>query len=549
MGHEGSADGPAHDLAHDLADDQVDVAVIGCGPVGGVLATLLGRLGHRVVVIERHAVPYPLPRAVHFDHEIGRILQACGIGADLPDVSEAGHDYEWRNGAGQVLLKFGGRPTGPSGWPDMNMFCQPALERLIEQAAADQPTVEIRRGWRLVGLDDGPDGATLTLEPDAGAAEHLRARYVIGCDGANSTVRDLVGTTVTDLGFFYDWLIVDVVLHEPRVFDPINLQICEPTRPTTAVSGGPGRRRWEFMRLPHESVEELDDVARAWQLLEPWDITPDAATLERHAVYRFQARWADRWRTGNVLLAGDAAHQMPPFAGQGMCSGLRDAANLAWKLDLVLTGRSPAELLDVYEVERSANVRAIIDFSMELGQVICVTDPAEAAERDARMAEGAASGEAGPPPPLPGVTAGIIRADDPLSGGLFVQGRVDDGRGSTALLDDVVGVGWRLVTVHPDLAGRLSADARDRLAGIGGRVVTVAEADDVDGTYSSWFAEHDVVAVLQRPDFHLFGSACQPGDAGALLDDLHRSLTSPTDSPDAANSPLSPLPAPDGGTR
>ncbi|MDQ6697742.1 MAG: bifunctional 3-(3-hydroxy-phenyl)propionate/3-hydroxycinnamic acid hydroxylase, partial [Actinomycetota bacterium] len=319
-------------------EDVSDVAVVGCGPVGGVLATLLGRRGHRVVVIERHARRYQLPRAVHFDHEAGRILQACGLGADLAAISEPGGAYEWRNGSGQVLLRFGARPTGPSGWPDANMFWQPALEDLIERAAERLPSVDVRRGLRLVALADGPGGVTLTVEPDSGGPQQrVYARHVVGCDGANSTVRDLIGSSFIDLGFFYDWLIVDVAMHEPRVFDPINLQICEPSRPTTLVSGGPGRRRWEFMRLPDESIDELDDASRAWELLEPWDVTPDNATLERHAVYRFQARWADRWRQGNVLLAGDAAHQMPPFAGQGMCSGLRDAANLAWKLDLVLT--------------------------------------------------------------------------------------------------------------------------------------------------------------------------------------------------------------------
>ncbi len=518
-------------------DVSFDVAVIGCGPVGGVLATLLGQLGHRVVIVERHALPYRLPRAVHFDHEIGRILQACGLGADLTEVTEPGSEYEWRNGSGQVLLKFGGRPTGPSGWPDMNMFWQPGLERLIEQAAAAQPTVEIRRGCRLVALDDHPDGVTLTVEPDAGAPEHLSARFVIGCDGANSTVRDLVGTTVTDLGFFYDWLIVDVLLHEPRIFDPINLQICEPSRPTTVVSGGPGRRRWEFMCLPGETVDELDDVSRAWELLEPWDITVENATLERHAVYRFQARWADRWRTGNVLLAGDAAHQMPPFVGQGMCSGLRDASNLAWKLDLVLAGRSPADLLDAYETERSENVRAVIDFSMALGQVICVTDPQEAAERDALMAEGAATGEPQAPPPLPGVTQGIVRRGDPQAGTLFVQGRVHH-EGRTVLLDDVVGAGWRLVTVHPELADALPSDAVARFTELGGSIVTVAEADDLDGTYASWFADHGVVAVIQRPDFHVFGSTEEVDEAGALLDDLLRALAAPS----------APTPVPDGGT-
>jgi flavoprotein hydroxylase len=513
--------------------DLYDVAVVGCGPVGGVLATLLGRQGHRVLVVERHAAPYPLPRAVHFDHEVARILQACGLGAELPAISEPGSEYEWRNGAGQVLLRFGGRPVGPSGWPDANMFWQPALERLIEQAARDRPTVEVRRGVRLVGLDqvDDAEGARgdaaggavgLTVDPgDGRAPERHTARYVVGCDGANSTVRDLVGGTVTDLGYFFDWLIVDVEMRVPRVFDPVNIQVCEPRRPTTMVSGGPGRRRWEFMRLPGESIADLDDESRAWELLAPWDVTPADAVLERHAVYRFQARWADRWRTGNVLLAGDAAHQMPPFAGQGMCSGLRDAANLAWKLDLVLSGHAGPALLDAYELERRDNVRAVIDLSMALGRVICVTDPDEAAARDAAMAGGAGQAEA--PPPLPGVTAGVVRDGDPLAGRLFVQGRVP-GPGGPALLDDLVGVGWRLVATAATPPQPLPVAVGAWFRDLGGEIVVVAAADDLDGTYAEWFAAHGVAVALQRPDFHLFGASADAAGAPALLADLRATL-------------------------
>jgi 2-polyprenyl-6-methoxyphenol hydroxylase-like FAD-dependent oxidoreductase len=529
----------SYGVAVERAPDSVDVAVIGCGPVGGVLATLLGLRGHRVAVVERHPARYPLPRAVHFDHEVARILQACGLGADLPALSEPGSEYEWRNGAGQVLLRFGGRPVGPSGWPDANMFWQPALEERIEAAAAALPAVDVWRGLRLVGLDDDGDGVDVLLDP----GERLRARYVVGCDGANSTVRTLVDAPVTDLGFCFDWLIVDVVLHDGRTFDPVNVQVCEPARPTTMVSGGPGRRRWEFMRLPGETVEELDDEARAWELLAPWDVTPGNATLERHAVYRFQACWVDRWRTGRVLLAGDAAHLMPPFAGQGLCSGVRDAANLAWKLDLVLAGRAAPALLDAYEAERRDNVRAVIDLSIALGEVICVTDPEAAAARDAAMVAGVGPAQA--PPPLPGVTAGVVRAGDPAAGHLFVQGRIagadgGDGGGAPALCDDVVGNGWRLVTPDAALADALPPAVAAWFAGLGGRVVAVPPEVDVDGTYADWFAAHGVAAALQRPDFHVYGTAATPAGAAALLIDLRDALA-------ASAVPAVPAPTPSTG--
>ncbi|MGN6693792.1 MAG: bifunctional 3-(3-hydroxy-phenyl)propionate/3-hydroxycinnamic acid hydroxylase MhpA [Aquihabitans sp.] len=502
-----------------------DVAIVGCGPVGAVLAALLGRQGRRVLVVERHVAPYDLPRAVHFDHEVGRILQGLGIGPELRAISEPGSEYEWRNGAGQTLLRFGGRAVGPCGWPDSSMFWQPALERLVESVASKEPMVEIRRGTSVRRLDDHGDGVTVEVEPTGGGeATAVEARFVVGCDGANSTVRDLIGIPVTDLGFFYDWLIVDLELHEARTFDPINVQICEPSRPTTMVSGGPGRRRWEFMRLPHETVAELDDIERAWELLAPWEVGPDDATIERHAVYRFQARWADRWREGNVLIAGDAAHLMPPFAGQGMCSGIRDAANLAWKLDLVLDG-VPADLLDAYEVERADNVRAVIDVSMALGRVICITDPDEAAARDEAMALGAAAG-AQPQPGLPGLAGGVARLLDPAGGQLLPQGRVDLGEGP-ALLDDAIGVGWRLLTTDPALAAAIPSEQVEWFAALGGSVVIIDASADVDGTYAAWSGEHGVSAGLQRPDFHLFGTAADAEGASNLLTELRRALLEP----------------------
>ncbi len=376
----------------------------------------------------------------------------------------------------------------------------------------------------------------------------VRARFVVGCDGANSTVRSLVDLAVRDLGFFYDWLIVDVVLHDRRVFDPVNVQVCDPARPTTAVSGGPGRRRWEFMRLPDESRAELDREEAAWRLLAPWDVTPANATLERHAVYTFQARWVEQWRRGSVLLAGDAAHQMPPFAGQGMCSGLRDAANLAWKLDLVLRGEAGGALLDAYGDERGPQVAAVIRTSMELGEIICVPDAAQAAERDALMAAARPEDSVTEQPPLPGLAGGVRHPTSPHAGGLFVQGDVAAG-GRRLRFDDHAGAGWRLVA-RPGAVPPLAPELAAWFARIGGRIVVVADrgaadgahrdpaaVDDPDGTYGGWFAAHEAVAALQRPDFHLYGTAADAHGVVDLLGHLRAALdpaTAPADrSPEA----------------
>jgi flavoprotein hydroxylase len=481
-----------------------DVAIVGYGPVGATIAILLAQQGRSVVVLERQLHPYPLPRAVHMDHEVARIIQSCRLGEDLARISEPADLYEWRNGEGLTLLRLGRTGVGLSGWAQSLMFNQPTLEALLNHQAGCVG-VHVRRGVEVTGLTQDDTG--VAIETATGAK--LRTAYVVGCDGANSTVRQQCQVAMHDLGFFYDWLIVDVMLKQPRTFDPINLQVCDPSRPTTVVSGGPGRRRWEFMRLPHETREELNSAARAWELLEPWDVHPDNADLERHALYTFNARYAQSWRTGRVLLAGDAAHQTPPFAGQGMCAGIRDAANLAWKLDLVLTGRAADELLDTYEPERRPEVRASIEFAMELGKIICIADPVQAAARDQAMAASVGP-DPSEVPPLPPIQAGIIDPRSPQAGQLFPQGRV-----AGKLFDDMYSAGWRLITLGD--TPKIDDEVARWFDTIGGRVVTVPADDPV---YGIWFTAQTCTAALQRPDFHLYGTAADPSQTGALLSGL-----------------------------
>ncbi|MFD0684531.1 bifunctional 3-(3-hydroxy-phenyl)propionate/3-hydroxycinnamic acid hydroxylase MhpA [Actinomadura fibrosa] len=507
-----------------------DVVVVGRGPVGQLAAILLGARGWEVVLVERWPEPYPLPRAVTFDHEVGRVLGAAGIGGGLAAVSEAATEYEWRNAAGQVLLRFAWDRPGITGWPRASMFAQPELEALLAKRIAAMPNVEVRAGCEAVAVHQDDRRAVVRVRDGAGTEGELSARYVVGCDGAKSTVRRFMDTTVTDLGFFHDWLIVDVVPGRPREWRPANLQICDPARPTTVVSGGPGRRRFEFMRLPGESAAELNRAETAWRLIAPWGLGPDNTVLERHTVYTFQARWADRWRDGRLLLAGDAAHLMPPFAGQGMCAGLRDAANLAWKLDLVLSGRADPDLLDSYTAERTAHVREAIETSIELGKVICVLDPDAAAERDRAMnaAGGGTVVDTLPDQPL---TTGVL-ADRPAdrAGMLCPQGRVRYG-GREGGFDEVVGTGFAVLCAAEP--GTLLDDGRlafcERLGAHVLRIVAPGEPGepaepgfgtvvDLDGVYRALLDGHEAVVV--RPDFYVFGA----GGAAALVDGLRDRL-------------------------
>lgn len=504
-----------------------DVAIVGYGPVGQLLAILLGQRGHRVHVVERWSEAYLLPRAVHFDHEVGRILQLAEVAEALSGRTVAAPTYEWRNARGETLIRFG-RDTerSLSGWPESNMVRQPELEQILDARVRALPNVTVERGTEATSIALGPDGVAIAARRSDRTAREISARYAVGCDGANSTVRGQIGSGWHDLGFHFDWLVVDVEPADPSWRGPLNWQLCDPARPTTLVSGGPGRRRWEFMRLPHETIDDLNSESAAWRLLEPWGVHPGNAKLERHAVYTFGARWADRWRSGRALIAGDAAHQMPPFAGQGMCAGLRDAANLAWKLDLVLRGRAGEHLLDTYQSERAPHVQAMIEMSVALGRIICVADPAEAAERDRRMIAEARASEGPIAAPLPPIGDGCLARGTAAAGALFVQDIVRRG-GASGRFDDVVGRGFALFSPSGDPAAALAPESARYFASLSGFTAHVgarAPIEDLRGGYARWFAHHGVGLALVRPDFAVFGTAPGVEGANALVAALRERL-------------------------
>jgi 2-polyprenyl-6-methoxyphenol hydroxylase-like FAD-dependent oxidoreductase len=513
--------------------DDTDVVIVGAGPVGMLLALLLGRRGWRVEVLERQATPFGGPRAVHLDHEAARVLQNAGIMDELAPQTEVMDSYLWRNADGTPLLWLDGAPEVPtvSGWPASSMFHQPDLERLLAEAITQHPGVRLRPGHTVREVEAGVEGTSMiaktsqSVETVNSSRSWVRARWVVGCDGADSRIRALAGLDVTDLQYQAQWLIVDVVPAELVRWSPLNIQVCDPGRPTTAVSGGPGRRRFEFMQLPGDAADSLGSAATAWRLLEPWGLTPANAVLERHALYTFGARLVDRWRHGRLLVAGDAAHQMPPFAGQGLCSGLRDAASLAWRLDLVLAGQAPETLLDGYGTERGSQVRAEIDFSVELGKIICVLDPAAAAARDRDFAPIAEAGPM-PIPDRPPLGTGLLLPADPQAGQLALQAPVGPA-GSPRRLDDVTGGGWALLGYGTDPASQLPAELARWWARIGGRCFPLTPdgpLQDSTGAYGRWFATLGRDTVLIRPDSYLFGTAAGPGAAAGLVDALRSAL-------------------------
>ena len=521
----------------DIDRIETQVAIVGAGPVGTLLAILLGQRGKRVTLVERWTTHYELPRAVTYDHEIARILATLGMDSENdPAISYHDELYYWRNRGGQNLQIVDWQSQSASGWRVRYWFNQPMMENRFLDIAATLPSVTILRGWVGETMEQDADGVTLTIQrnPEEGGApgdrKVIRAQYLAGTDGANSFVRNSLGIENEDKGSFFDWLILDMIMGYDYVADrshePAQWQLCDPARPTTVVPGGPGpdpdgppRRRWEYMLLPGETIDEMTTEAKAWDLLGPWGLTPENAKLERSAVYRFQARWAKEWHKGRCLIGGDAAHLMPPFAGEGMCAGVRDAVAMAWRLNGILEGKFGLEVLESYSSERIEHAKHYINFSQELGQIICISDEDEAAKRDAAMiAELEARGGTPVPTDICHLGAGAWCGDSPHAGELSVQGVVE-ANGQRGRFDQVVGQGWVLLGYETDPSEALTEAQRAQLAQLDGFTVQLCapggECDviDAEGTFKAWLDEIEAKYVLIRPDFYV---ALTAGSADTL---------------------------------
>lgn len=517
------------DPAIDSGSEQVDFLVVGAGPVGLTTAILLGRSGHSVLVVERWPSRYPLPRACTIDHEALRILQAAGVMQDHGDLFEPSRGerggYQIRNGEGELLRQINWNRTAESGWANTNGFHQPDLEAVLETLAHDLQTVEIRRGWSASSVTQDETGVSVTIESATGSCAQVRGGWLVACDGANSAIRGLVGLGSAESDFEADWLVVDYEPIVDRQWDAFVTQCCDPAQPATAVKSGPGRRRFEFMRRADMTVEELRRPETSWRLMEPWGVTPDNARLERHAVYTFRGRWARDWRQGRVFLAGDAAHLMPPFLGQGLCAGLRDARALTWRLSMVAAGHADASVLDSYCPERRDHVRVIIDEAIALGQVICELDPVRAAARDARMKAELEDPTVEPPQPRLGRPS-LTMADDEHAGKLAVQARVEVD-GVSGLFDDLIGSGWQLIGLDVDPLTDVDDELRAWFLEIGGTTTKVGvegPVRDLDGAYRAWFGSRGCRVMVSRPDFYVYGVG-DVDDVPHLLATLRTAIT------------------------
>ncbi len=530
----------------------VDVVIVGFGPAGEVAASLLGQAGHRVLVMDKAPAPYGQPRMSTLDGEIARVLQhaanpdeAMQDAIKAPDVLMFGADDQ-----PVPRIDWDYRIAGH--WSHYSLH-QPNIERAMERRIAECPSVDVRWGCRATGVEQTDDGVRVTAELSAAdggvvTTETITARYLLGFDGASSFVRHAAGIELDVIHEHDDrWILTDFDALRPLPEMATRTQFrMDPARPYYVGPNGANRCRTDVRVLPGEDLAEqlAEDLGYAF-VEEKLGLTREDVRLTRRVAYRFRSQLARSFRAGRIFIGGDAAHAMTPYMGQGACCAMRDAANLAWKLRLVLGGAADESLLDTYEPERQPHSAFFVHGSLATWQYVNELDPQKAAERDAATRAGHVEF-----PPIPGLTAGVVHRDAsgdlaPHAGQLAPQGVVRRS-GSEGRLDDLIGYGGQLISSRP-LTDLLGPERLARLAELGVHVLQVADDDtaelvDLDSTYREFWAETGATTLLARADGYLFGVADDETAVAALVDDFVTQIPRPRSTVRTAT-PAQPVPA------
>lgn len=471
-----------------------DIAVIGLGPVGATLTGLLGRRGLRVLAIEKDEDVFPLPRAAHIDHTGLRTIQETGCLDDVLANVIRNKRLELLDADRHPLVTIAADQKSVSGLPTSVYFYQPEFDRLLRQKAMSYPSVNVRLDNELIGIAPDASGVTLTLKSREGV-DSARVRWVVGCDGASSHVREALGIKLETFGFDERWLVLDLVLNESHPGLPADhvIEICDPARPYLTTPISRNRQRFEFMLLPGENPDDVRRPEMVSRLLGAW-IPQAKYEIERVAVYTFHGLLAQQWRLGRVFIAGDAAHQTPPFLGQGMCAGIRDVSNLAWKLALVLQKDVSPTLLDSYETERSPHARFVIEAAIRIGRVVCELNAERAAERNRRLRANDLGLKKELAFALPDLQPGPLVAEG--GGSLFIQPDLDGKR-----LDDLVGQRFLVLSRNRAALGTGAAWWESQMDAM---ILVLAEQPNEPLLH--WLESRRTDVAVVRPDRYVMGT-------------------------------------------
>lgn len=516
-----------------MTKPEFDVVILGLGPVGCTAAILLTHAGLRVAAIERDKEVYRLPRAVNLDGEIVRAMQPVGLAEQINTLLQPLREGEragFANSRREFLFGNTQKEFGANGWKAINMFDQPELEGFLRDTTLAQNNLQTFVGFEATGFVDQEGQVEVTAQPldsTGQASEVIRGTYLLACDGAASFTRKSLDIGWHNLGYDHDWLVVDVITKPGHTLGVDTLQVCSPDRITTYVATKDPYRRWEFKLNPGETWEQMLDEENICSLLDAW--TPrDTYEIRRAAMYQFHAATADTWRVGNVFIAGDAAHQTPPFLGQGMNAGMRDVINICWKLPMVIRGHAADELLDTYQAERDAHAHDLVEWAVSIGRLMEHLADVEAAERaDEQPPE--------TPPELRSAGYGQGREQPPLRKGVLIETQVSQ-EGVTGYLlsqpivaatdgecrlDDLLGPGFAIVGKRQaDL--KLSDTSAAIVAALDARLVSLQGLETTRGHFDRAFAFTN--ALIVRPDRHVFGHVDAQHSLDELVAELARKL-------------------------
>ena len=526
---------------------EFDLVIAGMGPVGAVAANLAGQFGLRALVLEKSLTVFEKPRAMGFDHEVMRIFGNLGIAEKIAPFVMPYRPSEYRNAAGQ-LLRHINTASAPFalGWAPNYVFLQPQVEAALRENLNRFPCVTVELGAEVLSVASNESGASTTVRFASGEERAIHSSHVLACDGGTSPIRTQLRLDMEDLDFDEPWLVVDVILKEGggQSLPTTNVQYCEVERPATFVVGPGQVRRWEFMINPGEAPAEVAQPEFVRSLIRRW-LNDDEYEIWRASTYRFHALVLRDWRAGNIFFLGDAAHMTPPFLAQGMCQGIRDAANLMWKLALVKQGHAASSLLDTYQLERAPHVRATTLVTKGLGKDICERDAERARERDERLLGETALTPSGTirQSLIPGLADGLLSSlSEGPRGVLFPQPLVRAPNGKQGLLDEFTGTTFRVV-VYGVSDGRELEQIQQECSKLGalalqlvvitrrGEVVAGLSDfyEDLDGALTEWMRVRECAVAVVRPDHYIFGAMRDVWEGVQIIPELRHLLQGETE--------------------